>query len=137
MSGGIEAPEAALARFREKRRGRLTDLPSLDDWVGVNFDVTFLTSDRHGDSSHFVRGGDVENGLGKVFAGNELASGRYRCFGQCECHCSPRFGLREHHEERPSSVVEAADFYRAAAVQDPELTAASANLQILRERLLY
>jgi len=137
LPGGVEAPEAALARFREQRRGRLSDLPHLDDWVGVNFDVTFLTSDRHGDSSHFVRGGDVESALGKVFAANELASGRYRCFGQCECHCSPRFGLREHHEERPSSVVEAVDLYRAAASQDPELTAASANIHVVRQRLLY
>jgi hypothetical protein len=115
----------------------LTDLPGLDDWVGVNFDVTFLTSDRHGDSSHFAREGDAESALARVFDANELASGRYRCFGQCECHCSPRFGLREHHEERPSSVVEAVSLYRAAAAQNPEITAASANIQILRERLLY
>jgi len=137
VSGGIEAPEAALASFRERRRGRLTDLPGLDDWVGVNFDVTFLTSDRHGESSHFARLGDADSALSKVFEANELASERYRCFGQCECHCSPRFGLREHHEERPSSILEAVELYREAANKDPALKAAGDNIRVLRERLVY
>jgi hypothetical protein len=137
LPGKVESAERALLRFQEQRSSRLIDLPGLDDWVGVNFDVTFLTSDRHGDASHSVREGDPESALGKVFAANERASGRYRCFGQCECHCSPRFGLREHHEELPSTVVEAAQLYRDASAQEPALDAARDNLVILRDRLLY
>jgi len=137
LSGQVESAERALSRFQEQRRSRLTDLPNLDDWVGVNFDVTFLTSDRHGDASHSVREGDPESALGKVFAANERASGRYRCFGQCECHCSPRFGLREHHEELPSAVIEAAQLYRDVVAEEPGFEAARDNLLILRDRLLY
>ena len=137
LPGEIEAPESALQSFQERRRARLSDLPGLDEWVGVNFDVTFLTSDRHGETSHFVRTGDPDSALGKVFAGNELASGRYRCFGQCECHCSPRFGQRDHHEELPSAAVQAAQLYRDAAAQDPALGDAAANIEILGQRLMY
>ena len=135
LPGSVESPDSALQRYRQRRAARLTDLPELDEWVGVNFDVTYLTSDRHGEDSRYVRTGDENSALWKVFQGNELASGRYRCFGQCECHCSPRFGLRSSHEEQPDAVVRAADLYRQAAQQDPDLSAAAANIETLRGRL--
>jgi len=135
LPGSVASLEDALQRYRQRRAARLTDLPELDEWVGVNFDVTYLTSDRHGENSHYARTGDETSALWKVFQGNELASGRYRCFGQCECHCSPRFGLRRSHEEEPDAVIRAAALYRQAAQQDPGLSAAAANIETLRGRL--
>lgn len=135
LPGSVPSLDAALQRYQQRRAGRLTDLPELDEWVGVNFDVTYLTSDRHGDNNHFVRTGDPESALARVFEGNELASGRYRCFGQCECHCSPRFGLRSTHEEQPDAFVKAAQLYRQALDQDPELSAARGNIEALKGAL--
>ncbi len=135
LAGELETPESALQRYDTRRAGRITDLPELDEWVGANFDVTYLTSDRHGENSHFVRTGEAGSALAKVFQGNEFATGRYRCFGQCECHCSPRFGMRSHHEELPDAAAQAARLYRQAFEQDPGLAAAMSNIEDLRTRL--
>jgi len=130
---GLRVPAAAeaLERHRRRRAGRLADLPELDEWVGANFDVTLLTSERYGDQAHERRRGTADSALAAVFEGNELAAERYLCFGQCGCHCSASFGPRRAPMREETAVGDARAAYLRALERDPEMTAARVNLDLL------
>jgi len=127
----IPPPVQALERHRRRRLARLTDLPELDEWVGVNFDVTLLTSERYGEQAHDRREGDEASALSAVFDGNELASERYLCFGQCGCHCSASFGPRRTSLREKDAVQAARAAYLLALERQPELTASRRNIALL------
>ena len=131
LPGAIPDPRAGLDAFQRQRAGLLHDLPGLDHWVGVNFDVTLLTAERYGTEAHTRREGDPSSALAKVFAANEIVSGRRACFGLCGCHCSASFGPRDLMFLEAGHWDEAAGLYREVMAREPELSAAEDNLALL------
>ncbi|HCP45376.1 MAG TPA: hypothetical protein DIU15_05010, partial [Deltaproteobacteria bacterium] len=77
------------------------------------------------------RSGDADSALAAVFAGNERASERYLCFGQCGCHCSASFGPRTSPLREKTARSDARASYLQALERDPSLSAARDNLRAL------
>ncbi|MCZ7584633.1 MAG: hypothetical protein M5R36_15560 [Deltaproteobacteria bacterium] len=80
---GVHAdPEAALADEAKRRGGRRTDLPELDGWAGVDYEVEYLVDEMAGMKEDMAFRTDLEKRMSEegpsplalTFLGNRIAT---------------------------------------------------------------